>query len=162
MASTIANGYRSVNREMAWKLFNGEDTSTLDKLIRDGNSATLVDVDPAWVEDTFYQSIMATVIPISWRTNSERRVFIMTGEGLPGSGCTSDPSEAFDSSVWEPSYSCIDGESYWVVSFSVDCRRTNQQLCVRPSYRRFLAAPGWETIDGKNWGGLKKEKLLRR
>ncbi|KFY68955.1 hypothetical protein V496_00654 [Pseudogymnoascus sp. VKM F-4515 (FW-2607)] len=171
----VALAYRDANRNAAFNHFSGLDTTALTNMLKDGNSVRMRNTTQAEVESIFYQNLMVYAIPQLWSTNGNYRTVLLTGQDLElkdnpsEGGCREYPGGYpiyFDSDLWEPTFWCYqrDGkpQSYWMVSVRTNCdidERTG--YCLTPGWERFNLPKGWDTIDGTQWGCLKKYDLFR-
>ncbi len=63
--------YRDANRNAAFNLFSGDDTTALTNMLKDGNSVQIKEPTEDEVEATFYQNLMLYAIPQLWLTSKE-------------------------------------------------------------------------------------------
>ncbi|KAK0124725.1 hypothetical protein ONS96_008608 [Cadophora gregata f. sp. sojae] len=175
-AAEVLRFFTMANQESARKFFEGAvgpyNTDFLTAALKGGASAQPMAPNGAEIRDHLYMSIVGLLIPQAWTIGGSAATggihpFIMNAAGLPRkagtTGCEGwDPSAYFDNrKIGVNAFVCAFGtEPYWILLGHQYCYsgpRPNQAPC---TYDVISLPPGLDTINGVNYGGLRKEMLV--
>ncbi|KAI8943235.1 hypothetical protein NX059_001257 [Plenodomus lindquistii] len=141
------------------KLTGGQSKGNIDE---DGAPATK-DHEPE-LRANIGRTIFAWSIPNLWR-NSKAYAFVMDS----GYGCTGNEGleEYVEADVMKATGACIDGKAYFLVQPDGDARTCKchyydnshcENVCTTGT---FAAPPGLNALNGKDFGGITREDLIK-